>query len=346
MALNTIKNSTNNSCVNLKTGFCNDSALLDLDQNNGTSDDQLELHILISSLILFLSTVMTIIFNGSILYCILKNRKNQWVKSARQIVYLILSDLIVGFLLLPRNALIFLRTTGLSYSTCATFSYMFITTQSVSFYHIMAVCIHRYRLAIRIHVPMGGDRYNYGRESWIIWIGVMLAYLPPYVFWGRHGEVIFKCLFGYIFGPMDAGAKIYILVLYIIPWITTNLLYIFVLFKVKKSLKRVHAMNTDSNVSTNSDSSTSHTAQANKKILRTVGFLLLTFNASIMVTMVIVFGTLFETVVPRIFQAFVLINNICNPFIYMTASSKLKKETYKILSCLRCKCKVPWIRQV
>ena len=221
MALNTINNSFDSTCGELKTGPCNDSAL-----KNDISADQLELRIMIGSIILFLSTFMTIIFNGLLLYCFLKNRKKQWVKNAKQLFYLILSDFIVGLLLLPRNALIFLRTTGLSFTTCAVFSYMLTTTQSVSFYHIMAVCIHRCKMATRINVPMGVDRYNYGRESLFIWVGVLLASVPPYVFWGRHGEIIHKFLLGYIFGPLDTGAKMYLLVLYIIPWIATNILYI------------------------------------------------------------------------------------------------------------------------
>ena len=359
MAVNMSNNMTNSSCGKFEADFCNGSAIL-----NDISDDKLELHILISSLILLLSTMMIIIFNGVLLYCILMNKKKQWVRNAQQIVYLILSDFIVGLLFLPRNALIFLRSTGLSYSTCAMYSYMFITTQSVSFYHIMAVCIHRFRMANRIHTPMGMDRYNYGRESLLIWIGVLVAFVPPYMLWGRHGEIIYKCLLGYIFGPEDTGSKIYMLVLYIIPWITTNTLYIFVLFKVKKSLKRVHSVNSTANVSTianvstvanvstnhgsftsqNPPTSTSQNALANKKILRTVGLLLLTFNASLIVSIVIVIGTFYETVIPRIVQSFVLINNICNPFIYLSASSMLKKEAYLMLSNFRCK--LPWNRQI
>ena len=344
MTLNTTNNSAN-SGDKPNTDFLNGSAVLDSD----TSAES-ELYNMIGSLILLFSTIMTIMFNGSLLFCILKNKRKQWVRNAHQLVYLILSDFIVGFLLLPRNATILIGATRLSFSTCATFSYLLSTTQTVSFYHIMAVCIHRCRMAIRIHIPFNTDSYNYGRESLMLWIGVLVALVPPYVFWGRHGEILDKCRFEYVFGPMDSGAKIYLLVLYTIPWITTNILYLFVLFKVKRSLKRVHVINSNTNEPTQTDSSTSQTAQANKKILRTVGFLLLTFNVTIVVSIAIVLGMLFETVVPHILQSFVLINNICNPFIYMSASSTLKKETgrvvYEIISVFKCKCKVPWNRQI
>ena len=339
MVLNTINNSSGGK---LKTEFLNGSVIVDLDDNDSNAES--ELYNMIGSLILLLSCVMTILFNGSLLFCMLKNKKKQWMRNAQQIFYLILSDFIVGFLLLPRTATIFIRMSGLPFSMCATFSYILSTTNSVSFYHIMAVCIHRCRMAIRIHVPFDVDRYNYGRESLVIWVGVLLAFVPPYIFWGRHGEILYKCRFESVFGSSDAGAQIYMLVLYVIPWITTNVLYIFVVFKVKKSLQRVHVINNDSKASAHPVSFTSQTEKANKKILRTVGFLLLVFNASIMVSMSVVLGELFKTVIPHIIQPVIFANKLFHPFIYMSASSTLKKETGRvvceIISSFRCK--MPW----
>ena len=370
MALDMIANGTNIGQVNvgkLETDFLNRSVISEVDQNSDISTESV-LYNMTSTIIAFLLTFMTILFNGSLLFCILKNKKKQWVRNARQITYLILSDFIIGVLLLPR---IFVRPTEVHFSTCAPLSYIFITTKTVSFYHIMAVCIHRVRMAIQIHVPFNTDKYNYGRESLIIWIGVMLALIPLYTIWGKHEEIIHKCTFDYIFGSMEKGAKIYLLILYVIPWIITNVLYMWFLFKVRRSLKRVHVAQTDSDVSTQADtrfrckfmnnhtcvidlqtgacvvepskqmdSSTSQTAQANKKILRTVGFLLLTFNVSIVVSMAIILGLLLETPVPLIIYTFTLINNICNPFIYASASSTLKKETGRvvneIISSFRC----------
>ena len=339
MALGNGNLSANSTCALLKTGLCNGSVLHDKDLNNDINTDvsEPETNNLFSSIILLLVTGIIILFNGMLLYCTVKNRKKEWVKSIQQIMYLILSDFIVGILLIPRNALVFMHSVGLSYSTCATISYMLISTQCVSFYHVMAVCIHRCRMARDILLPSCVDRYNYGRESLAIWVGVMLACLPPYLFWGRHGEIIYKCHVEYLFGPMDTGAKIYAFVLYMIPCITTNILYIFVVLKVKMSVRRVHVINTNSNAPINSDASVSQTAQANKKIIRTVGLLLVTFNANI-ACMAVIIGTLFEPgfTVPRIFQSFALMNNVCNPFIYMTASSTFKNEIYKIILKLKC----------
>ena len=319
--------------------FLNGSTKHDFNKNDYNSDLA---EIYVGKTILLASTLMTITFNGSLLFCILKNKKKQWTRNAHQIKYLIMSDFLVGLFLLPRNAQIFMRETGIPFGTCATFSYILNATQNVSFYHIMTVCIHRVRKAIRIHVPFDTDRYNYRQESLVIWVGVLLTMIPPYAIWGRHGELLYKCRFEFVFGPLDAGAQVYILVLYIIPWITTNACYVFVLFKVKNSLKRIHVINSDLNEPTQTDTSVSQTDQTNKKILKTVGLLLLTFNISIMVNIAVVIGVLYEVVVPHVLQSFFLVNNICNPFIYMSASSSLKKETqrviYEIVSIFKCTC--------
>ena len=334
MALN-ITNDSAELGVKLRPDFLSEST----EQDVGGTSDTWELF---GAFILLVLTLLTILFNGSLLFCILKNRKKQWTRNAHQIVYLILSDFIVGLLLLPRNAQIFMRDTGIPFTICATFSYILNATQNVSFYHIMAVCIHRVRMAIRIHVPFNTDHYNYGRESLVIWVGVILTLIPPYAIWGPHGEFLHRCRFEYIFGPMGPGAQTYLLVLYIIPWITTNTCYLFVLFKVKRSVRKVHVINTDSNEPTQTDSSASQTAKVNKRILKTVGLLLLAFNVSLVVSIAIVLGVLFGIVVPHELQPLVLINNICNPFIYMSASSSLKKETqrviYEIMSSFKCSC--------
>ena len=229
MTLNTTNNSTDLG-VKLCPDFLSESKDLDFDYNYDDNSDAPEIYpyFQIGAIFLLVSTLLTIVINGSLLFCIVKNRKKQWTRNAHQTKYLILSDFLVGLLLLPRNAKIFMPDTEIPFSTCATFSYILVTTQNVSFYHIMAVCIHRVRMAIRIHMPFNTDRYNYGRESLVIWVGVLLTSLPPYVIWGLHGgELLHRCRFEYVFGPMGAGAQIYMLTLYIIPWIATNTCYLF-----------------------------------------------------------------------------------------------------------------------
>ena len=305
-----------------------------------TSNPESEIYNMVGSIVLFFGCVLIILFNSSLLFCILKYKRNPWVRNANQIVYLILCDFLVGILLLPRTGTIFVRSSQIPYSTCAIFSYILVTTQSLSYYHILAVCIHRYRMAKRIHLPFVVDKYRYGRESLLIWIAVMVIYVPPYFIWGRHGEILFKCRFEHVFGPSDTGAKLYLLILLVVPWITTNVLYVIIFHKIRISLKRVHAVNDDTTLPQHK-TSPSYNVITTKRVLKTVGYLLLVFNVSCAVAIAIVFGMLFDTVIPHIIQPLVLTNNICNPFIYASANSTLKAETKRItleiINSLRCK---------
>ena len=56
-----------------------------------------------------------------------------------------------------------------------------------------------------------------------------LLFIPPYVIWGRHGEILDVCRLEHLFGHMDNGAKAYLLILFGFPWIVTNTLYVLIL---------------------------------------------------------------------------------------------------------------------
>ena len=122
------------------------------------------------------------------------------------------------------------------YSTCAIFSYILVTTQPLSYYHILVVCIHRYRLAKRIHLPFAAEGYRYGGREFTYLDSCDGQFMPPYFIWGRHGEILFKCRFKNVFGPSDIGAKLYLLILLVVPWITTNVLYVIIYHKIRISL--------------------------------------------------------------------------------------------------------------
>ena len=126
--------------------------------NNNSDNTIPEISNMFVSFMLCVFCFLTILLNSSLLYCFLTNRREQWVRNANQIIFLILSDLIVGVILLLRTAIIFMRMTNRPYNTCAMLSCIQTSTQAVSFYHIMAVWLHRYRIAKRINAPFTLDR--------------------------------------------------------------------------------------------------------------------------------------------------------------------------------------------
>ena len=294
-----------------------------------------------TSVFLCLFCVFIVFFNFLLLISILKNRTKSWSKLAKQLVFLVISDLIVGLLLIPRTALIFLEWKQQPYEICAFLSYISVSTQAVSYYHIFAVCIHRYRVARKVKQPFATDRYKYNVESCVIWIMVTVVSVLPYIIWGRRGCILPVCRFELLFEPFDGGAIIFFLVLFCIPWIGTNIIYLLITRKVWVSLNRVLPSTTIFTVIRGpletqpkpTTSITSYNLSANKKVLYTVGYLLLVFNISILVFVCALVGMLMKEgfALPGALWALVYINNFCNPFIYASAQNSLKSEMKRLL---------------
>ena len=277
----------------------------------------------LATVVLCLFCVFIVLFNSLLLVSIFKNRTQAWSKPAKQLVYLIICDLIVGLLLIPRSALTFLEWKQQSYERCAFLSYILVSTQAVSYYHILAVCIHRYRVASKIKQQFATDRYKYNAESFAIWIMVTVVSVLPYVIWGRRGCILPMCRFEFLF---DGGAIIFFLVLFCIPWIGTNIIYLLIIRKVWVSLNKVFPSTTVMRGPLESQpkptaSIPSYNLSANKKVLYTVGYLLLVFNISILVFICTLVGMLIgeEFTLPSALWPFVFTNNICNPFICVSA---------------------------
>lgn len=346
------------------TGMSNESngSLITIGEfSNGSSNSLVsEKGAISTSIVLGVFCVFAILFNSLLIYCIVVNRKEAWAKQSNQIFYLILSDLVVGLILVPRTIFTLLYLPQKTYQFCAVLNYILVSSQTVSYYHIFAVCFHRYRMVRKMHRPFDKDAYRYSIESAFIWIIVLVACVPPYVFWGRHGEILRICRLDHLFRPSDNMALIYLLILQFIPWVLTNIIYLTISRKMCISLNAVHAT-TNINLSYSNDriscsngrdrtfvqticvSATQASSTVtivpnfsrirNKKVLRTVGYLLLVFNISIlsiMLTFILILSTPGISV-PGQFQSLVFVNNICNPFIYAFSYSSLRGKMKRVI---------------
>ena len=185
---------------------------------------------------LALLCILSICFNSLLTYCLVSNRKKTWVRKAKQLFYLVLSDLFAGIFLIPRTIFTRLDIPVKTYEMCAVFNYIVITTQVISFYHVLSLCVHRFMLIRKAHLPSQTDKCGYCLESCVIWIASVLACTPPFLFWGRHGDELTNCSFILTFGASDRPAIIYILVLFFLPWILTNAIYVAMVIKVMSTV--------------------------------------------------------------------------------------------------------------
>ena len=178
---------------------------------------------------------LSICCNSLVIYCLVSNRKKTWARKAKQLFYLVLSDLLAGIFQIPRIIFMILNIihyTVKTYAVCAGLNYIVIIPQLVSWYHVMLLCVHRYIQIRRVQLPSQVDKYRYGLESCLIWIATVLACAPPIVFWGRHDEVLISCRFMLLFAATDRPAIIYMLVVVGLPWILTNVTYVAMVIKL------------------------------------------------------------------------------------------------------------------
>ena len=186
----------------------------------------------VTFIILALLCILSICLNSLLIYCLVSNRKKTWARKAKQLLYLVLSDLFTGICLIPRTIFTRLDISVKTYEMCAILNYFVITPQVISFYHVLSLCVHRYMQIRKVQLPSQTDNYRYDIESCVIWIAAVLFCMPPFFFWGRHDEVLIECSFISQFGVSDRPAMIYALVVISLPCILTNVFYVAMVIKM------------------------------------------------------------------------------------------------------------------
>ena len=249
-----------------------------------------------------------------------------------------------GVLLIPNITVRLLRLPKKPYWVCAVLCFTTISSQTISYYHMLAVCIHRYRKLRKIDLPSGNDKYSYGVESILIWIIVLLTSVPPFVNLERKDDLQL-CRIDYIFGSSDRLAIIYFLVLCCLPWLLTNVIYVAVLRSMRARFIIVQPANhtilfrnTLDTVSPNTTGAPASVTmqppttnkgvgQRSNKVNKVIGYLLFVLNISVL-SPSIMFGVIlggYNTVSVWL-QVLAYVNNVSSPFIYSLTIAPLRDE--------------------
>ena len=288
------------------------------------------------------------LFSVYLMVCILRIKGNKSNNQIKPILHLTIIDTTVGVALVCRGIFAVFGQAKQTYETCAVWSYIFVTLQSTSYYHILATCIYRWRVIRSIGKPVAVKQgCSHGVKSLAIWIAVILVAIPPYVVWMRPGEILMSCRIDFIINTK--GPAIYLLTLFCTPWLVTNILYFSIIkYMSCQSSNRILPLFT-SDTTKNTDGSSVpvvHTQQdtimamttrntvrdialnREKSIVRTIGILLVVFNISILSYIVILLETLISSnfTVPAYVFILGLLNNLLNPFVYAFSVSNLRHE--------------------
>ena len=196
----------------------------------------------------------------------------------------------------------------------------------------------------KIDLPYGNDNYRYGVESLLIWIVVLLAFVPPYAISERRDGLPF-CRYDVIFGPSHKIAIVYILTLCGIPCLLTNAIYGAVLCRMKTRLNAVRPVNSTIHFRNPRETVTQDTTEAvvslviqppmtenrigeiTNRVNRVIGYLLVVMNISFL-SPSIMFSMILGGYdnIPVWKQALTYINNIFSPCIYSFSITSLREE--------------------
>ena len=300
----------------------------------------------------FLSLVcLTVVLSNSmLLHTIISKRKETWARQTKHIRYLIVCDLVVGVNLFL-NITLRLFKFSKKYWVCAVLSSTSLSSQAASYYHMLAVCIHRFRKLRKIELPNGKDTYRYGAESIFIWIFVLLISAPQFVISGRKYNLP-VCRLNVIIGPSDIMVTlIYVLTLFCLPCFLTNVLFGAVLCRMRFRLNTIQPANqavqfrsaqyTNTNgaaacITIQPPSNQGVITRRSNKVNKVIGYLLLVLNISILSPIIsyvmILVG--YEGVAIGFVQQLTYINNVFSPFIYSLTIEPLRKELISTIRTL------------
>ena len=310
--------------------------------------------------------VSVTLFSVYLMTCILRMKVNTSNSYIKAILNLAVIDTTVSVALICRAIFERFRKAEQTYETCAVWSYIFITLQSISYFHILAIGIFRYRMIRHSNklVPIQ-RRYSHGVKSLAIWIAVILIALPPFVIWMRPGELMMQCRIDFLFNTSNNGPLVYLLILLSLPWLGTNILYISIVKRMccHSSNKVLPTHTSDIRMNSLTDRSSRRVAatqqdtataarntvrnialKREKNITRTISILLVAFNISILSYILILIGLLLsrDFNVPGFVFALTLLNNLSNPFVYAfsipTLGHEMKNNLVTMWTYCRGKC--------
>ena len=308
------------------------------DKTDGVSDA-----VVVSSLIVALWILLA---NSTIAVCFIINRKIKWPTFSTQVLCLSITDIVVGLGSLPLTILPLICKT-ISYRYCSLIFFIFFASQCASLYQIFGICVHRCIItnkASRINEQRSDFRVPLALvlSSWTLSsvVNSLLLFL-----YGRTDATVMQCQFNELFTGNINQAATFLFIIYFVPYILTNVLYMFTCFRLRCIWKKIvpapvtemegrsnrvpHVVSgvgiQENNIPSMSGNSVSIRAQ--QKVITTIGTLMLFFNICT-IPLIVLFLIQNQYPVSRTVKFIVvtlfLLNSAINPFIYALRTNWLR----------------------
>ena len=305
----------------------------------------------------WISVTWILVSNILIISTFVINAGTTWPVFSRFVLSLSMCDLIVGILYVPMlvNYSVYSVT---NFYGCVILFYLLFIGQIASLYHIFGICVHR-TVKFIFHP---NNRTVPERRAVIIisccsWIIAAVVALVPNIILTKSYTVLNSCSQEDIY-TRDFRFTGILATFYVIPYVLTNVFYLFACVRLKRAIKRVvvpnerttntgdHAQENDA--SNDRRNNATHVG-VERKVMGTVGVLLVIFNILTLPTIItVVYETRVGSLpynVRKIAATLLTLNSGFNPLVYALRSTWIRGSIKSILKdmgnelrrlCCRC----------
>ena len=198
--------------------------------------------------------------NSIVLMCLMYNRQAVKRFINLQILSLSVTDFLEGLSFIPVVMMFQNPAALLTFWSCAVFLYSYLSAQFASILHALSICIYRLLTLRRQGTTYEANPIGMYKKLFIqvvsLWVGCLLFVLIIFVSFGQYDEsTMTTCSLDVLLKENYFFSITVLNTMRIIPHVTTNVIYIYILIFLSKIWRRVSAIHPNTVTATSSKSS-------------------------------------------------------------------------------------------
>ena len=179
-----------------------------------------------------------IVLNGLLILCFWMNKSESWFAHSKNILSIIIIDLLVGFTYL----MTFLNSMRIDINRyeCLVSMGSCLASQMATSLNVLRFCVMRFYAISKSSLKLESTTSTVVAQTLSIWIVSVAITIVPLALWSEKESVLKRCAWDYLFPNHQYEVDIYIFNLLTIPTVTTTVLYGILSLKLRKIRNFVH----------------------------------------------------------------------------------------------------------
>ena len=188
-----------------------------------------------------------LVTNSLVLMCVVFNRRAVKTFINLQILSLSITDFLEGLSFIPVVMMFQNPAALLTFWSCAVFLYSYLTAQFASILHALSICIYRLLTLMRRRGNSEISPFGMYKKLFIqvaaLWVGCLVFVLIVFVSFGKYRDSnIRTCSLDELFQQNYSFSITILNTMRVIPHVTTNVIYVYILILLSKIWKRVNVI--------------------------------------------------------------------------------------------------------